>query len=160
MSDKEIENIEKLFNETDVSQKTEPVSPTVVPPEETESIPPIPPSSSQAVVVSRGENIPKLFYLILGVTLVIFLGMTILLYSTLTKKGESNKSSISPTVSVSTPTIAAISPTIVSSPAAATDSALIKLEKLGTSDEVGEIEKDLTDTDFSPLEESLKAISD
>lgn len=107
------------------------------------------------VVVSTSSKLSWWFYVLFVLVFFAFLGMTYLLYQTLsTQKVE--ETTISPT-----PTFfpQVISPTFVFSPTPlATDSALLQLKETSSSDELEEIERDLLRTDFSLVEEATSSL--
>lgn len=116
----------------------------------------IPPGFSSASVVVTGSNekVPKWFYFIFILTLIIFIAVTVLLVKSVMQKSNS--------ASNATPTInpvaikAVVSPTIIPVPTIeATDAGTLKISQVSSSDEIKDIENDIKTTDFSPIETGL-----
>lgn len=120
---------------------------------------PPPPASSVVVSEGGGGGIPRWFYIILAVTLIAFFVVTGLLVTTILK----SKLTSSPAQPTVVPTSSQIkdspSPTMViptALPTPTPDQVVINLQQASTSDELVEIEKDLNNTDLSPVMNSLK----
>lgn len=105
------------------------------------------------VVPAGGNSIPKGFLLLFIFILILFAGVTIFLVNTLMKNGGNpflNKSIPTPSAKV---TRAVPTPTIILSPSpTATDSSLLQISKLTGSDEIGDIELDIKNTDLSVID--------
>lgn len=121
------------------------------------SVPPASPSSPTVVVPGGGGGVPKWFYFIFGITIIVFLVVTALLVMQFTQKPSTAPEVVPtfvPRVSLKselpTPTLASVN--------LATDSALIKLGELGMTDEVASIETDLENTDLSSLDQGWEML--
>lgn len=130
-------------------------------PVETPSVPVAPPppaeprvaEASTVIVPSSGGVVPKWFYFIFGATLIVFLVVTTLLVLQLTQKPQAPGAV--PTI---TPQATSKAPTPTTSANLATDAAVLKLNKIGTSDELSSIEADLKDTDLGVWDQGLNVV--
>ncbi|MBI4067230.1 hypothetical protein HY407_02510 [Candidatus Gottesmanbacteria bacterium] len=121
------------------------------------SVPNVTPVSSEAtsnLLPPKGDKhgLSFFFYIILGLTLFVFLGLIFAIYVTITAKntlklGESEKN-----LSEQMDVVSSVSPTVVS------DAATEELSKQGSSDEVEDIEKDLNKTELNSLDEESSSI--
>lgn len=105
--------------------------------------------TSSVVVPTSGAVVPKWFYFIFGATVIAFFVVTTLLIAHLTQRSPSSVEVV-PTI---TPKITSPSPT-----PQASDSAVSKLNQLGSSDEVAAIEFDLKNTDLGPLDQAVNVV--
>lgn len=130
------------------------------------SVPPVtaetPPISSgiapepTVVLPGGGAGVPKWFYLIFGITIIAFFIVTTLILLSFTQR-PATKTDVIPTVMPQiTKTSKLPTPTLVTN--LATDSATLKLNNLGNSDEVVSIEADLKNTDLGVLDEGLVTV--
>lgn len=125
----------------------------------------VPPSSSGSVIVTSGSGTPKWFFILFGLTLVLFIIVTAFLVMTLLnkKKDEDKQTAIAPdsvpsvtAVPKLSPTLFPISPTVTLLPPEASDSTVIKMDTLSNSDEISQIENDIQNTDLSFIDTGLE----
>lgn len=121
------------------------------------SVPPTSPSVPTVVVPGNGGGVPKWFYFIFGITVIVFFLVTALLVMQFTQKPSTVLDVVPTTVpkislksELPTPTLTSVN--------SATDSALTKLEELGTTDEIASIETDLKNTDLSSLDQGWEVL--
>lgn len=107
----------------------------------------IPPPSSKGV----GSGPSGLFYIIFGLTLFVFLGLSAVVILSLKNNSTGSKTNAYPTVAEKT-----VSPTTASS--LPTDPSTAALMQQKSSDEVGDIESDLKITDLSGLDNETSSI--
>lgn len=115
---------------------------------------PEPPAGS-TVVVPGGGGVPKWFYFIFGLTVLIFLIVTALLVMSLGQKNNQPAASAptsSPTSLV--PTKPILAPTTIP----ATDAAVLKLNTLGSSDEIIDLDREIRETDLTTIDQSLSGL--
>jgi len=139
------ENINPAETAAPIGQETvgSPIASAVPPVEITPDVP----SVSSVIVPQNGAEVPKWFYFIFGITLIVFLVVTTLLVLQITKK-EAPSANIAPTTILQiTPsvTINAVSPTV----AQTTESA---------ADDIASIEADLKTIDLTVLDTSLNEV--
>lgn len=112
------------------------------------------PSVPSVIISQNNPNVPKWFYFIFGLTVIVFFLVTTLIILQLIQKKES------PSQSASVP--APASPEAQPSPTLtfmeATDSAVFRLREVARSDELSSIEADLKNTDLNILEQSLMIV--
>ncbi len=113
------------------------------------SITPIPSSVGSD---QGGHGPSKIFYLILGVTIFVFLG--VLLVVVLSVTNNLHLSSNKPVI----PTLTPVSLPSTTSGAESSDSATTALLQQKNSDEVGDIESDVVNTNLSNLDEGTASI--
>lgn len=114
-----------------------------------------PPPSSPTVIVPPEDKVPKWFYVVFGITLLAFFAGTILLVSTIKKRGAAPlQTSLSPSPF---PTVTTTTGEITPSPVSieATDPVILKLNNQGASDEVADLEADLENTDLSTINQAI-----
>lgn len=119
----------------------------------------IPISSSVPSIIIPGNksDVPKWFYIIFILTLIIFIAVTVLLVLSVVQKSNSPNNPV-PTVSP-VATITIVSPTIILLPVIdATDAGTLKISRVSGSDEIKDIENDIKTTDFSPIEAGLSTL--
>lgn len=144
-----------------VSSDEETYSPEAVPPEP--SVPPPP----TVVVPADGSGVPKWFYLIFGITLIVFFAVTALLINSLLQKSTSSPAPAGS--STSTPAIPSVLPSNTSSSqreflptltpvSEATDQAVFRLRQRSSSDELVDLQSDIDNTDLSSIKESLDVL--
>lgn len=115
---------------------------------------PEPPAGSTVVVPGSGK-VPKWFYFIFGLTVLIFLIVTALLVVSLGQKNNQPITSVptsGPTSSVPT------KPVLVPTTIPATDAAVLKLNALGSSDEIIDLEREIRETDLTAIDQSLSGL--
>jgi hypothetical protein len=122
----------------------------------------IPLSSSSPSVIVPGKNgkVPKWFYLIFILTLIIFIAVTTLLVKSMVQRSNNAISNI-PTVSpvITKPVTTVTIPAIIPSPTIeATDAGTLKISQVSNSDEINDIENDIKTTDFSSIETGLSRL--
>lgn len=123
--------------------------PTPPPPPETPQVATIP-----TVVVSEPESrVPKWFYLIFAITLIVFFAVTTLIVLSFTQ----NKSTSPTTLPTAFPTQVqeVESPSLTPIPE---DPIISKFNEQGSSDELTDIETDLNNTDLGELDKSLNEL--
>ena len=139
------------------SQYSSVVSPTVEP-VSSEPYTPVVPPENPTVAVSGESSVPKWFYLVFGITLIVFFAVTTLLVLSLTGKKQStlpsNVNVVSPTTIIRPTEVILPSPTVVSQ---ATDSEGLNQPDTNNSDEINALENDLNSTDLKALDEDLSA---
>lgn len=142
-----------------VSQANSQYSPVVAPsvePVQSEPYTPVVPPESPTVAVSSGSNVPKWFYLVFGITLIVFFAVTTLLVLSLTSKKQSASPSsvnvVQPTAFIRPTEIILPSPTVIPQ---ATDSAGLNQSDTNNSDEINALENDLNSTDMKAIDEDL-----
>lgn len=135
-----------------------PFSPPVPIPPSTPAASPPPPVTPTVVLPQNGNGVPKWFYFIFGITLLVFFIITTLLVWQLTQKPSAQE-----TAPISTPRITdritPVSPTREAR-GSATDAAILKLNRLKNSDEVSDIEADIEATEFSSIDEEMSFFDD
>ena len=130
---------------------TAPVSPPTVP----EPIEVQPPISPTVIIPGNNGSVPRWFYFIFGITIIIFFLVTTLLVIQLTQKQQSANIEAVPTIMPKVTQSVIISPVL--SPAA-TDAAILQLNTMESSDEITSIEADLKNTDLTVLDKGIEAI--
>lgn len=119
----------------------------------------IPLSSSVSSVVVPGNNgkVPKWFYIIFILTLIIFIAVTVLLVMSVVQKSNSANNAVPVISPVATKVVA--TPTIIPQPTIeATDAGTLKISQVSGSDEIKDIENDIKTTDFSPIETGFSTL--
>ncbi len=138
------------------SQYSSVVSPSVEP-VSGEPYTPVPPENP-TVAVSGENSVPKWFYLVFGITLIVFFAVTTLLILSLTGKKQSTLPSsanvVSPTTIIRPTEVILPSPTVVPQ---ATDSAGLNQPDTNNSDDINALENDLNSTNLKVLDEDLSA---
>lgn len=144
---------EQIPTETSKQEGDQNIPPETSPP----PVSPPPPSSPTVVIPPNTESTPKWFYLLFGITLVVFFAMTIFLIATLRQKqAKTLKITPLPTVTATiTKAIPSITPV-----SEATDPAILKLTSQGTADTFVELESDVENTDFSPIEQIITKLDE
>ena len=112
----------------------------------------------QVAISGNGNNVPKWFYLIFGITLIVFFAITTLLVLSLTKKSPPklptpSSAIVQPTsssVSAATPTLIPL-PTVTNIPAGGQNT-------VSNSDAISDLENDINKTDLSDIEGDLTAL--
>ncbi len=105
------------------------------------------------VAVSGKDRINKWFYIMFGITLIVFIFLTsLILKINILPFSLSMKNQPAPTPVVTSVMQTSPSPTIF----VETDPAVLQLNKLSESDNIVDLENDLKDTDLKPIEESIK----
>lgn len=128
--------------------------------------PPVEPPTEElsTVAVASQNGVPKWFYFLFGITLIIFFIVTALLVANYTQKksifqllgiGQGTQTSIPTIPSAPSPVVIneflpSITPTVPATPAAD-----LKLPGLTTTDEVSDLEKDISGTDFTQLDKAI-----
>ena len=144
---------------TSPSAQTDPAQTGFVP----SQIPPVVPLDQSATVVvsKQGGGVPKWFYFLFGVTLIVFFIVTALLVLNYTQKSQNPpREEINPTVIpteaiISTPELTKeILPTASPAPLVISP-VVISVPELSKSDEIIDLEKDLNNTDLTQLEKSV-----
>lgn len=139
------------------NQPTVPVDPPVVYPPAGSVLPPASLSSPTVIVSGKGGGVPKWFYFVFGITIIVFFLVTALLVMQFTQK----PSTVPEAVPASIPKVSLKSelptPTLASANSAA-DAVLRKLGELGITDEVMVIEADLKNTDLSILDQGWNLV--
>lgn len=141
------------LNQQNEFANTSPVPPPIVPtpPEPIEVQPPISPT----VIIPRNNgSVPRWFYFIFGITIIIFFLVTTLLVMQLSQKQQSANMAV-PTIMPKVTQNIVISPVL--SPAAS-DAAILQLNTMESSDEITSIEADLKNTDLTILDKGLEVI--
>ncbi|MBI3380244.1 hypothetical protein HY029_05815 [Candidatus Gottesmanbacteria bacterium] len=110
------------------------------------------PTNPSVVIPANGGNVPKWFYFVFGLTIIVFFFVTTLIVLQLTQRlpgsGGANPS-VTPKVTGSEiPT-----PTLTSQ--ISSDSAVAKFNKVGISDDVASIEADLKNTDLGMIDSEV-----
>lgn len=123
----------------------------------------LPPSQPTVAVSGGGESAPKWFYFIFGVTVIAFFLVTTLLVFSLFKK-QSSPSVSSGVLSSPTPAISPLGITVtqppIPNPSTAPASLYIdKLKQVRSADTVAEIESDVNETDFAPIQAEISSLS-
>ena len=134
------------------------ISPTVDPlanREKVEST--VPPPTSTVVVPAGSSEVPKWFYFLFGITIIVFFLVTTLLVLQLTQKQVGNLESVPTVVPKVTSTSSLPTPTIIATNLA-TDSAVTKLNDSGNTDDITSIEMDLKGTDLAVLDQSISEV--
>ena len=139
------------------SQYSSVVSPSVEP-VSGEPYTPVVPPENPTVAVSGENSVPKWFYLVFGITLIVFFAVTTLLILSLTGKKQpalpSSANIVSPTTIIRPTEVILPSPTIVPQ---ATDSEGLNQPDTNNSDEINALENDLNSTNLKALDEDLSA---
>lgn len=121
------------------------------------------PSNPANVVVSSqgaGNGIPKWFFIVFAITLIAFFAVTILLITSIAKpNNQTPKNQITPSPASTTivPTTA-ITPTVFIIPSPTPDKVILDLNQRSPSDEIGDIDSEITTTDLSGISETLKQL--
>lgn len=134
-----------------------PFSPPVSIPSTPAASPPSPVAPT-VVLPQNGHGVPKWFYFIFGITLVVFFIVTTVLVWQLTQKQSAEETTPIYTPRI-TDRITQVSPTLAAS-GSATDAAILKLNKLKSSDEISDIESDIEAGDFSSIEKEMLAFDE
>lgn len=113
----------------------------------------VPPPAS-VIVPANGGTVPRWFYFVFGLTVILFLVVTGLLVLQLRQKPKETNSGIMPTV-VITSVLPPIASPSVFLPGATTSA---QPETLGSSDEILSIEADINSLDLLLLDKDLEAI--
>ncbi len=117
---------------------------------------PLAEANSPTVIIPRNNgSVPRWFYFIFGITIIIFFLVTTLLVMQLTQKQQSPKIEAVPTAIPNINQGVILTPTL--SPAAS-DAAILKLNTMGSSDEIVSIEADLKNTDMTVLDNLIEAV--
>lgn len=115
------------------------------------------PGGPTVVVSGNSGGVPKWFYLVFGITLIVFFAVTTLLVLSLTKKQSStlplSSDNVAPIVSSPTEVILPPSPL----PPQATDSAGL-IQSGGSNDDIESLENEVNSTDLSALDNDLSTI--
>ena len=122
----------------------------------------VPPSQPTVAVSGGGESVPKWFYFIFGVTVIAFFLVTTLLVFSLLKKQSSPPVS-SEVLPSPAPAISPFGVTVTLSPAPNPSAApaslyLDTLKQVRSADTVGEIESDVNETDFAPIQTEISSL--
>lgn len=118
----------------------------------------VPPETPQVatiptVVVSGPKSgVPKWFYLIFAITLIVFFAVTTLIVLSLTQKKSTSPVAVPTTIPTSVQEVT-LSPT--STPE---DPIISKFNEQSSSDELSDIETDLKNTDLGELDKSLNEL--
>ncbi len=114
-------------------------------------------SKSTVVISKKGTFKEKLFYLLFFITFLVFIIVTLMLVKTINPQLFDGKLGMKSNIPSSTP---AILRPIIPTPVLviATDSAILRMRELRESDEISDIEYDLENTEFTPIEENLKSL--
>lgn len=113
------------------------------------------PDSPTVVVSGSSGGVPKWFYLVFGITLIVFFAVTTLLVLSLTKKQPSTLPSDNVAPIVSSPTEVILPPSPL--PPQATDSAGL-IQSGGSNDDIESLENEVNSTDLSALDNDLSTI--
>lgn len=113
-------------------------------------------SFEPTVVMPAAESkTPVFFYLVFFITIGAFLFVSYLLFQSFTAKKETAQPLAVPVTPRPTATPIVISPTIAPTPV---DSVQLNLRKLDGSDAVSDIETNMDQTDYAPLQEDLSTL--
>jgi len=134
------------FNQKPEVPIEQPLTPT--PPPETPQVATIP-----TVVVSEPvSGVPKWFYFIFAITLIVFFAVTTLIVLSITQKKSTSPVAV-PTI---VPTLTGeVAPSVTAKPE---DPIISKFNDQGSSDELTDIETDLNNTDLVELDKSLNEL--
>ncbi len=113
-----------------------------------------PPASPTVILPSNNGSVPKWFYFIFGITLIVFFLVTTFLVMQLTQKQQTLNIETVPTTIPRVTQSAVISPVL--SPVAS-NAAVMNLDTLDSSDEIASIENDLKNTDLTDLDKGIEA---
>lgn len=114
-------------------------------------------SSPTSVIIPQNDpGVPKWFYFIFGLTVIVFFFVTTLIILQLIKREPGPE--VAQPVSVSVTPSTGMLPTPTLTVMVATDSAITKLNEVGSSDEISSIEADLKATDLTVLDQSLMIV--
>lgn len=114
----------------------------------------IPPGSANStVLVPHGNSMPKWFFILFSLVVLLFIGVTVFLMKSFSQAGFPFILNPSPTVTAVV-TKAVIVPSIAISPSPeASDSMLMKVGVLTNTDEIADIETDIKNTDINIIDE-------
>ena len=106
------------------------------------------------VVLSSSEGgVPKWFYFIFGLTLIVFFAVTTLIVLSFTQKKSNSPAAVPTTIPTTVQEV--VIPSITPIPE---DPIISKFNEQSTSDEVSDIEADLSNTDLVELDNSLNEL--
>ena len=146
----DLNNINQQNETANIDPVTSPILPTQPEPTEVQS------ANSPTVIIPRNNgSVPRWFYFIFGITIIIFFLVTTLLVMQLTQKQQSPKIEAVPTAIPNINQGVILTPTL--SPTAS-DAAILKLNTMGSSDEIVSIEADLKNTDLTVLDNLIEAV--
>ena len=135
-----------MIDQANLNQQNEFTNPSPVPP-------PIVPTPPTVILPSINSSVPKWFYFIFGITIIVFFLVTTLFVMQLTQKQQISNIEAVPTVIPRVIQSVVISPVL--SPAAS-DAAILKLNTMDISDEINSIEADLKNTDLTVLDKGIE----
>lgn len=143
-----------------------PVEPSISASSDVPSVPPgiipqatdinIPPSPTMVIASGNNGGVPKWFYFIFGITVIVFFLVTALLILQFTQKQKADIGT-APTVTPKVPTVS-IPISNITPVVSAADSAAVKFNDVGKSDDTTSIEADLKNTDLMVLDQSLNEV--
>lgn len=118
-----------------------------------ESVTSVQPQIESSVIIPRtgGGGVPKWFYFVFGITIIVFILVTYLLVMQFTQKPAVVPEVIPTPSSRTSITVEVPTPTLIS-PGIASGSASLKLDESSTNDEISSIEADLGVIDIDSLD--------
>lgn len=129
---------------------------------------PLPPPPPEVIMSAGSGKVPKGFYFIFGITLIVFFTVTALLVNSLLQKPGSSSTSTDLSPTESTPSVLPSATSVpkeviepeFTSDAEVTDQAVMSLIQYSSSDEISEIQADIDNTDLSSIEEGLEILDE
>lgn len=147
-----------MIDQANLNQQNKFASPSPVPPPvvpiPSEPLSAQPPISPTVILPSISGSVPKWFYFIFGITIIVFFLVTTFLVMQLTQKQQTANIETVPTIMPRVTQNVVISPVL--SPAAS-DAAILKLNTMESSDEIAVIDNDLKNTDLTVLDKGIEA---
>lgn len=136
-----------MIDQANLNQQNEFVSPSPVQP-------PVVPTPPTVILPSNNGSVPRWFYFIFGITLIVFFLVTTFLVMQLTQKQQTANIETIPTIMPRVTQNAVISPKLTP---IVSDAAELNMSTMESSDEVASIENDLENTDLMVLDKGIEA---